>query len=350
MRRDQRALLVAVVVHAGLLAAITLVSPLPPRERRMGEVQSIELERDLPMTTAPRLAPSTVDPPAPRGMSRAFVAPASAKVTTSEPRGQATTEPLASAKEPDLAADRREELPLGYRVTPNPVALLGLAGVDLAGERNPFLGPPAVGGDQTEKGAERAVRHSLAVRDQALGLGVSGPVVAAAEDVARTSTAEVESHAVLEVVADGEGNVVSASVSDASEDWAGWSAVARRLEEALRGKKVRVAKGSRGIVMTIAIESREDLPSGAAPGVNVSLFDQKVRSGKNQRSATLGILPLVRIPVTIPVPGRAGLTESKTIVLPVPNGTLIESVFDASDFGARAARVVHAHAVSEKEL
>jgi hypothetical protein len=101
--------------------------------------------------------------------------------------------------------------------------------------------------------------------------------------------------------------------------------------------------------MTIAVESRETLPSGAAPGVNVTLFDQKVHSGKNARSASVSILPLARLPIEVPVPGRPGVTETKTLVLPVPTPN-ISAVFDVSDLAAPAARVVHAHATSEREL
>ena len=98
--------------------------------------------------------------------------------------------------------------------------------------------------------------------------------------------------------------------------------------------------------MTIAIESRETLPSGAAPGVNVTLFDQKIHKGKNDRSANVSILPLARIPIL--VPNRQGVIE-KDIVLPIPTPN-ISAVFDASDFAGGALRVVHAHATSEREL
>jgi hypothetical protein len=101
--------------------------------------------------------------------------------------------------------------------------------------------------------------------------------------------------------------------------------------------------------MTIALDSREALPSGAAPGVNVSLFDQRVHSGKNERSNHVAILPLMKIPITLPVPGRPGATETKTVTLPIPLPN-VSGTFDLSDIAAPAARVVHAHATSEREL
>ena len=203
--------------------------------------------------------------------------------------------------------------------------------------------------DAKEKGAEHAVRRSLHEHDFKLGLGVSGPVVAAAEDVARTSVASVESHAVLSVVADGEGKIVQVGVSEVSEDRAGWDAVARALVEALRSTRVRVAKGSRGVVMTIAIDSREALPSGSSPGANITLFDQKVHRGKNDRSAAIAVLPLVHLSILVPARGRPGGLEEKEIVLPVPLPS-VSGDFDPVDFGAKANRVVHAHAMSEEEL
>ncbi len=240
--------------------------------------------------------------------------------------------------------DQPSELPSGFRASPNPITLVGLGG-----GMNPFLSAVPPEREHEEKGAERAVRSVLRERDRKIGLGVSGPVVAAVEAVARTSTASVESHAVLEVVADGEGRVVSVSVSDASEDRPGWDGVAKGLLAAMRSKRLHVPKGSRGVVMTIAIDSREALPSGAAPGVNVSVFDQKVHSGKNERSAAVHILPLAKLPIALPAPGKPGGVEVKTLVLPIPVPQ-IDAVFDAADFGAAAARVIHAHATSEREL
>ncbi len=101
--------------------------------------------------------------------------------------------------------------------------------------------------------------------------------------------------------------------------------------------------------MTIAIESRESLPSGAAPGVNVRVFDQKVLSGKNDRAAGVAILPLARLPITVPDPGRPGVAKTVSIVLSVPV-PLIGGSFDAVDVNAPAARIVHAHVTDEREL
>jgi hypothetical protein len=201
------------------------------------------------------------------------------------------------------------------------------------------------GDNEGDKEAERTMRSQLRDRDRQLGLGASGPVVAAVEDIARTSTASIESHAVLDVVANGEGEIVSVSVTDVSEDRAGWQEIAKSLLASLRTKRLRVPHRSRGVAMTIEVDSRESLPSGAAPGVNVALFDQKIAHGKNERAASVTILPLAKIAVTHP--GKPG--ETTTLVLPVPV-PIIAGTFDVSDIGARGSRIVHARATNEREL
>jgi hypothetical protein len=63
----------------------------------------------------------------------------------------------------------------------------------------------------------------------------------------------------------------------------------------------------------------------------------------------MSILPLAKMPITLPVPGQPGATKTVTVVLPVPVPE-ISATLDVVDLGAAAARVVHAHAVSEREL
>jgi hypothetical protein len=348
MRRGPSALVVAAALHGALLAAIAVAPRSHPRPHRDLDPKSLEIELDLRSETeAPPPSPLPVDAEE-RDPNEAFRRPVAALSPKTAPRGRdSDTDPAEALRAPELPPlleDRRDEAPPGYRAQPP----------DLFGGRGQgTLGLAALSSleasDTKEKGAEHAVRRSLQEHDFKLGLGVSGPVVAAAEDVARRSVASVESHAVLSVVADGEGKIVQVGVSEVSEDRAGWETVARGLLEALRATRVRVAKGSRGVVMTIAIDSREALPSGTSPGVNVTLFNQKVHSGKNDRSAAISVLPLARIPILVPARGRPGGVEEKMIVLPVPLPS-VSGVFDPVDFGAKANRVVHAHATSEEEL
>jgi hypothetical protein len=342
MRRGTSSLLFAIALHAGLLAFV-VSRPVGRREVTRPEERPpvpIELEPEQLGTTQPAPAAPEQAPPA----KLAAVAPAVAGLAR-----QARAEPAPSAPDrvappepsPPHASEAAPQPPPGYQVMPP-----GLGGTSTV---NPFLTAAFPDVPAKDDGAARAIRRTLDERDRGLGLGASGPVVAALEDVARTSTAEVESRAVFEVVADGEGAVVSVSVVEVNATRGAWEGVARSLLDAMRGKRVRVRRGSRGVAMTIAIESRETMPSGAAPGVNVTLFDQKVHSGKNDRASSVSILPLAKMPITVPVPGQPGVTKTIIVVLPVPVPE-IGAAYDLSDIGAKAARVVHAHAVTEEEL
>jgi hypothetical protein len=346
MRRGPGALLLATVAHAALLVLIGAATEKRRGASRDRETKDVDLELDLRVLLegAPAV-PRQVDPAAP-GRSEGPLRHLAGTSARRAPQGggspMASREPTVRSEDSQVTPSMSpvDELPPGFQVPPT-----GLA----PRPSNPILGALTAEGPAEDNGAERAIRSSIYERDLKLGLGASGPVVAAVEGVARTSRAAVESHAVLDVVADADGQIVSVTVSDASEDWAGWDAVARSLLAAMGRTRVHVPHGSRGVLMTIAIDSREALPSGAAPGVNVSLFDQKVHSGKNERSASVAILPLARLPITVPVPGRPGVTQTKSIVLPIPTN-LVSGTFDETDFGANAARVVHAHVTSEREL
>jgi hypothetical protein len=341
MRRGPGSLLLATALHASVLAWLTLRAIRRPARPPSAETQPVEVELDVP--TAPPAPPAHHEQPAasapvlPARKAFAHVAPGAA---ATEPRA-ALPVPVEPAPPTEAKGDVAESPPAGFRMAP-PGISAPLVSPNLFLASGPREG-------EGEHAVDRAVRQTLSDRDKNLGLGASGPVVSALEGVARTSTAEVESHAVFEVVADGEGRVVSVALSEASEGWGAWREVGKELLAAMAKKRVRVRHGARGLAMTIAIDSREALPSGAAPGVNVTLFDQKVHSGKNARSAAVSVLPLAKLPVTVSEPGKPGQTKTVTIVLPIPVPE-IGGVFDVVDLDAPAARVVHAHAVEEAEL
>ena len=200
-------------------------------------------------------------------------------------------------------------------------------------------------------GRARRAKRAARARSFARPGGQRVPaVVLAAEELVRTpAPTDVESHAVLEVIADGEGRVVSVAVSDASQDREAWDAIARALLGSMGAKRVRVrVPALHGLAMTIALDSKEALPSGAAPGLTVKLFDHDLHSGKNERSNEVSILPLMKLPVLIPKRGMPDGVETKIITLPIPTPN-VTARFDLVDIGSPAARSVHAHAVSEEE-
>lgn len=354
-RGNRAALILAAALHGILLV---VVETIPKRERPAaafagGEAKSTEIEVGL-QTEKEEAPPADArveesQSGRARRSSRETSVP-SAKVVAG--RGEAVAEVMATNSPPPVTTEpvgRSDGPPPGFRVAP-----VGLLAHSV--ESNPFLTAPRADGDEKnagpgDKDAVRTIRSELRNRDRRLGLGASGPVIAQVEEIARMGASAIESHASFDVVANGEGEIVSVVVSDASEDRAGWQEVAKALLASLRAKhvRVRVPRSARGLAMTIAIDSREALPSGAAPGVNVRVFDQKIASGKNERSSAVTILPLARLPVTLPAAGKPGATQTVTLVLPVPV-PIIAGAFDVTDIGAHATRQVHARATSEQEL
>jgi hypothetical protein len=362
MRREQSALLFAAATHGALLLALEAI-PAPARSARRA-MEEKSLEFDLEVTVPPESTPpARVPPPStdPEGSRRpeARAEPTRGGAKPTADSVESTPEPLSGESLAQALSgpvvDPANTGPPGFRARASSFDVLaGPVGA------NPFLaalpGAPREGeaaGARGENEAVHTVRAELRDRDRERGLGASGPVVVAVEEIARTSTASVESHAVLDVVANAEGEITSVAVSSASEDRAGWDEVAKKLLASFRARtkrlRVRVPRGSGGLAMTIAVDSREALPSGAAPGANVELFDQRIARGKNERSNGVAILPLAKIPISLPVPGKPGVTQTTTVVLPVPLPA-ISGTFDVSDIGAPAARVVHAHATNEREL
>ncbi len=359
MRRDAKSLLFATALHAVVLLGLHSERARPRIDFAPGP-KDLELEIDLRTGPEARvsIAPLPVVPKTDGDVAtRGVVAATSAKRAAGGGTGEREIASPLEPPEPAVTSPNHDKL---FQETPASRVNLALMG---GGEElNPFLVPRssrhedgALGTDGSDdRSAERAVRNALHERDQKLGIGVSGPRRGGGEDFARTSTAwPSRSHAVFEVVADREGKVSCRSRSRSSErrrPRAGnWDAIATGILAALRTKRLHVPRHSLGMAMTIAIESREALPSGTSPGVNMTLLDQKVKSGKNDRSAQVSIFPLVHIPLTLSVPGRPGTTQEKSIVLPIPTPS-ISGIFDVSDFGAIAVRVVHAHVTSEREL
>jgi hypothetical protein len=136
-------------------------------------------------------------------------------------------------------------------------------------------------------------------RDRELGLGPEGPAMTALSEATRTSIAPLRGRAVFLIRAGGDGVVSSVDVID-SEGGSGWVDAGRIALEALRGKKLKVPNGARGMNMRIEVSSDVKLPNGESAPFGV-------RQGENK-------MPELTIP-------------------------------DVSNIGAKPRRVVHARAV-----
>jgi hypothetical protein len=121
--------------------------------------------------------------------------------------------------------------------------------------------------EHANQAAGEAMRGALHDRDVSLGLGGGGPVVTALEAAVRQSTAPDESHAVLIAIADATGTVLRVEVESATDNPA-YRGIAEDVLVRLRGQKVRVPEGSRGLAMRIDVASRIASPSGGGVGVD----------------------------------------------------------------------------------
>jgi hypothetical protein len=210
-----------------------------------------------------------------------------------------------------------------FFVAPTGTSALANEPLGMSG-RNPFIGNvPDVPGASTSSaapapepnmapGIDKSIHDALAARDHELGLDTGGPLVAAAEEVTRTSDTPENSSAVFEVTVDTNGDVTGVRVVNASQGRPAWDRVATAYGAALRTRKIplRGQRGQggqgKGLVVTLEVRSRFTLPSGASGGID-------------PKGVVDGTSPGVQLG------------------------------FDLSDIGARARRNVHARILGERQ-
>jgi len=200
-------------------------------------------------------------------------------------------------------------------------------------------------------GVQQSLRDALHEHDHGIGLDVGGPIVAVAEDVTRPSAAPLDSHARLEVTADAAGHVTSVRLVNASEGYAEWERVAASLREALRSRTLRVPDGSGGVVVTLEVTSRWQLPSGHDPDTEVTLLGIPLKKARKQsrRPDKVEILePDVKIVEAPPQPGTQASLRLPQYQLRLID--LLDLDVDPTDLTPRPLRVVHARVVKEKVL
>lgn len=220
------------------------------------------------------------------------------------------------------------------------------------GAFNPFLGDElAKPGAPTARGAEGAavasarkleqsIETALARRDQRIGLGPEGPAVRAVEALVMQSSTAPSSDATLFVRTDAEGNVVHTEVLAASSDGPEWERIARELARALAGKRMRVPSGSRGVSFRLLVASKEQLPSGAAPGLEINVLGATLKRGRGDNATKISILEPKITTQKVPLPHDPLEREVEAVVVSLVPFALRG---DPVDIGAPARRVVRAH-------
>lgn len=326
----------AVALHA---AAIVLVRRLPldlplPPVARTTEPPLFWLEEAAPLepsAPAPHPAETSV-----RGVGNgervAALRTSPVPSTPVEPSSDDAPTPEASVTLPPAGTSADGSVPDGPGLT---LEQLGI------GDKNPFLGDAVRRIGEKPRLGER-LRHSMEesiVRsDQGRGLGPEGPVLKKLVEVTRRSDAALNASAVLRVATNAAGNIVSVDVLEATSDTGPWRAVAARLLEALRGERLRVPRGGRGVTMDLRVVSRVELPSGADPGLGVDLLGIPLKKPGGDKSPRISILKID------PKGYKVRLPNGKVLELPsVPLQSLLEVAVDPVDVAAKSQRMVRAH-------
>ena len=234
--------------------------------------------------------------------------------------------PAAAGAEPTLAAasedagpsEGAEEAPAAAAAGSVPAPRLGLAQLGLAGP-NQFLDrsapePERTPGNRRRVNAQKRLEQALAQGQQnektALGLGAGGPVMRALQSAAYASSSPLNGNALFTFIIDSDGKLVTSSVGGVSSDRDKWERVARQAAQALAQRKLPVPKG-RSVRLTVSVNSRLELPSGAAPG---------------------------------------GPTTSVDALNPLDPSAALSLMGDLADVGGKARRMVRSHVVSEELL
>jgi hypothetical protein len=347
-----RASIAALTIHAALLIGASRVAPRPGTpllHKALTPRASLELEVDVatPEATGAPAAAATAGGPEPARDGRRLA------LVSKLPEGHGMV-PSLETSEPGEGADTSApggapEAPSEAPTRSGPQRPLEALGI---GESTALL--PRADSKKMDparaaaRGGERALAPGGAEHDRHIGMGSGGPVLSALERAAYGSGLPGNTSALFLARIDEKGTVTFLDVLDVNADHGSWSGIATRALGTLRGKKLRISAGSRGVELRIRVSSREVLPSGADPGLEVRALGIPVKKGRGKRSARISILePMARldwVDVTLPDGQNARLP-----MLNVGIGVL-GLAGDPSDIGAKPRRVVHARVESETPL
>ncbi len=119
--------------------------------------------------------------------------------------------------------------------------------------------------------------------------------------------------------------------------------MAKRVAAALKSHVLRVPKTGHGATIAIRVVSREALPSGADPGLAVSVLGILIQEGRGENSARIDILDVVpKLEVEEVELDSGQVYKVPTVKLP----RILSIVADPSDIGSPAQRMVHAEVES----
>lgn len=349
----------ALALHVLGLAAVALLARelvagrrVAPAQRLQNPAELAELEVELESESGATGAPQTSPAPGPEAALARIVPRRAARRTAA-----AATESEHASDGEGARAEGSEADETGEGTSPDESAhpsepagasrRLSLDALGVGPKNNPFLAPSGTRRTGTPRALadqiDNVLRSGLAKHDQKLGLGPEGPAVSAVTDLVMQSASAPNTNALLTLRTDGSGETVHVEVSDASSDSDAWTSIAAALQQALHGKKLRVPAGSGGVTMQLRVESREQLPSGADPGLAIDLFGKEVKAGQGDRSTRLELMT----PKIVLEQYQVSSSDPHAKIPVVGfQFTVVGVMGDPVDIAAVARRVVHAHLVS----
>jgi hypothetical protein len=268
-----RPALVSFALHAAAFILLLRVAPrsLPPAASLEMEPPTIEIVDDESTAPAPSGAGPAAVAAAPAPATIGAIGTIARSATPARIETSETAAPPASAGPAESAAAPAATI----TVVPLTTAELGI------GEKNPFLpsSPAALAANETKEGgerarpaAERALKDALRERDRSIGLTNDGPVLVALKDATSTSLAPANGRAIFTVRADAQGLVLGIDLEQASGG-SGWDDARKRALEGLRGKKLPVPSGARGVNVRVEVVSDVSFASGQKSATELGVRD-----------------------------------------------------------------------------
>jgi hypothetical protein len=257
MRKNATSVVLALGVHAGVVATLAAVGPReiqPPAP--VAEATEVAVE---PIDTEPSRTPLDSTATAAIPSSTVAAAVAAAMPHTQGRRESTQTAPEGSA-EPSPTPDATWSLWSAMPAPPMNLTLpLAGAASAVRDERSPAAPGPA------PASTTGGLREGLAAHDHELGLGPGGPVVGVAESATRASVAPIEGFALFEVRFDETGAVHDVHVVDAKSERDSWTDVASGIAAGLKATRIRVPNGARGVSVKVRVESAWLNADGSRP-------------------------------------------------------------------------------------
>lgn len=193
----------------------------------------------------------------------------------------------------------------------------------------------------------RSLRQDQADNDRPLGLNVPAPLILALESAARELAIPTNAVAVFTANIDGTGHLLGLEFNHSNHASPQWAKLSERVEQALSGRKLSIAKNTKGVDLKLRLVARVTLPSGADPGLGVSVLGLPVKKGQGKRSPKITILDPTPQMLEMEIPGASG--EEK-IKIPIPGlvFNVLSIAGDPADIGAPARQMVRVEIIDEK--